>query len=207
MNWCKERGYITNSPIDVLSMPAPILSRDRVLSEGELKKFLAYFNSEPSKDFHVIVTLLLLRGQRRNEIGHLCKSWVGKEAITFPASFTKNKREHVLPLGALAKEVLKIPTHEGDFVFGREWNYWNKPKRWLDEGCGVSGWVLHDLRRTCATGMADLGVQPHIIERVLNHASGIVSGVSATYNRATYQKEMLEALTKWEDYIVKLSTG
>ena len=66
-------------------------------------------------------------------------------------------------------------------------------------------WRLHDLRRTCATGMAELGVQPHIIEAVLNHVSGHKGGVAGIYNRAKYADEMRTALQRWADYLDKIT--
>jgi integrase len=76
----------------------------------------------------------------------------------------------------------------------------------LDEKLGdaVADWVLHDLRRTAATRMAELGVQPHIIEAVINHVSGHKGGVAGIYNRATYDKEKREALNLWAEHVMAL---
>jgi hypothetical protein len=60
------------------------------------------------------------------------------------------------------------------------------------------------LRRTCATGMADIGIQPYIIEAVLNHVSGHKAGVAGIYNRATYAEEKADALQRWADYVDRL---
>ena len=65
---------------------------------------------------------------------------------------------------------------------------------WLNEAIGVKEWTIHDLRRTAATRMADSGVQPHIIEAVLNHVSGHKGGIAGVYNRAAYEPEKREAL-------------
>jgi hypothetical protein len=62
-------------------------------------------------------------------------------------------------------------------------------------------WRVHDLRRTAATGMADIGVQPHIIEAVLNHISGHKGGVAGVYNRSAYGPERREALDKWAAHV------
>ena len=69
---------------------------------------------------------------------------------------------------------------------------------------GMAPWTIHDLRRTCATGMAELAVPPHIIEAVLNHVSGHKAGVAGIYNRARYEGEMRAALERWADHIAKL---
>ena len=68
-------------------------------------------------------------------------------------------------------------------------------------------WTIHDLRRTVATGMAELGVQPHIIEALLNHVSGHKGGVAGIYNRATYDKEKREALNLWGEHVLSVIEG
>jgi hypothetical protein len=64
---------------------------------------------------------------------------------------------------------------------------------------------VHDLRRTVATNLAGLNVQPHVIERVLNHSNGILGGVAGIYNRFGYQDEMREALNLWADTIKEIT--
>jgi integrase len=67
--------------------------------------------------------------------------------------------------------------------------------------CDVKNWTLHDLRRTVATGMADIGIQSHIIEAVLNHISGHKAGVAGVYNRSTYANEKRAALDAWANHL------
>jgi integrase len=91
----------------------------------------------------------------------------------------------------------------GDKGFGD----WSGSKAALDAALkGVAEWRLHDLRRTCATGMAELGILPHIIEAVLNHVSGHRAGVAGIYNRARYSDEMRSALQKWADHIDQITS-
>ena len=80
-------------------------------------------------------------------------------------------------------------------------------KHAFDKECGVSGWTLHDLRRTFSTYLADLDVLPHIVERLLNHVSGEISEVAAIYNRSRYARPMREAIEKWEGYLAALGVG
>ena len=68
-------------------------------------------------------------------------------------------------------------------------------------------WVLHDLRRTAATGMAEIGIAPHIVEAVLNHVSGARAGVAGTYNRAQYLPEKTAALKRWVVHVQGLAAG
>ena len=130
---------------------------------------------------------------------------------TLPAEFTKNKREHVVPLTALAVSLLEqAPRLSDTLVFpargrnDRAFSGWSKSKRRLDDASGVTGWTLHDIRRTVATGMARLGVAQHVVERVLNHASGTFAGVAGVYNRFGYLPEMRDALERWEKHVLAL---
>src|SRR5262249_38195107 len=74
-------------------------------------------------------------------------------------------------------------------------------------GDQAAKWHLHDLRRTCATGMADIGVQPHVIEATLNHISGHKVGVAGIYNRSSYDREVKAALALWADHVRALAEG
>jgi integrase len=158
------------------------------------------------------VRLLLLTGQRRNEIGKLQWSEVdlARGMIVLPPERTKNSREHSLPLSRQAQAILECLPHRNTtgFLFGkRGFSDWDRGKQELDQRLGIAPYRLHDLRRTCATGMAELGVQPHIIEAVLNHVSGHKGGVAGIYNRAKYEGEMRDALTKWADHVEALIVG
>jgi integrase len=84
---------------------------------------------------------------------------------------------------------------------------WDKGKQSIDEGSGVTGWRRHDLRRTVATRMADIGVQPHIIEAVLGHYSGHRAGVAGVYNRSPYEREIKAALATWHDHLRAIIAG
>jgi hypothetical protein len=84
---------------------------------------------------------------------------------------------------------------------------WDKGKQSIDEGSGVTGWRRHDLRRTVATRMADIGIAPHIIEAVLGHHGGFRAGVAGVYNRSPYEREVRNALGLWEDHLRTIIAG
>jgi integrase len=94
-----------------------------------------------------------------------------------------------------------------DHLFGARSSHgfsdWGHAKADLDRrlGAAVGAWRIHDLRRTAATRMADLGVAPHIIEAVLNHHSGHRAGVAGIYNRSSYDREVRSALAMWADHV------
>jgi integrase len=93
----------------------------------------------------------------------------------------------------------------GDAAF--KYSSWAYAKDLLDNRAGVTGWVIHDIRRSVATGMADIGIQPHIIEAVLNHVSGHKSGVAGIYNRANYAAEKAAALARWDEHVASIVGG
>jgi integrase len=188
-------------------------SRDRVLTDTELKPI---WKACADDDYGSVLKLLILTGQRAKEISDLRWDEVHDEQIIFPGDRTKNGRQHVVPLSDAAKDILsKIPSKDRRCVFGRDdsgFQGWDKAKGRIDARIAESEkplahWTPHDLRRTVATRMADLGVQPHIIEAVLNHVSGHKSGVAGIYNRATYDKEKREALNLWAEHVMALVEG
>ena len=103
-----------------------------------------------------------------------------------------------------------VPRLNPELVFparGRETEIvsgFSKIKRKFDELVDADDWTFHDLRRTAATGMARLGVAPHIVERILNHSSGTFAGVAGVYNRFEYSPEMRAGLETWAAHVEKL---
>jgi integrase len=189
-------------------------SRDRVLSDAELRAIWAACLDDYSG---AIIKLLMLTGQRVNEIAALRWDEVHDDQIVLPAERTKNYRAHVVPLSDAAKAILTAFNGKGRIcVFGRDDTGFQglgyaKPR--LDariaeaNGKLLPHWTPHDLRRTVATRMVDLGVQPHIVEAVLNHVSGHKGGVAGIYNRATYDREKREALNLWAEHVMAMLEG
>jgi integrase len=203
-SWLIREGLIDVNPVAGTGKANEGPSRDRVLTQMELAEIWR----AATGTFGDIIRLLLLTGQRRNEIGFLRWSEIdfARGMIVFPAERTKNKLKHELPLTHQALAILQERQRQSDYVF-REFN-WYRGKLALDAGLkGVASWRIHDLRRTAATGMAELGVQPHIIEAVLNHVSGHKGGVAGIYNRAKYSGEMRDALQRWADHLDKITKG
>jgi integrase len=185
--------------------------RERQLSDAELS---AIWNAAPASDYGRIVRLLMLTAQRRDEIGSLSWSEIeppddpAKALIALPAARTKNGRPHDVPLSRPALAILEDCTQRGtrDLVFGEGlggYSGWSRSKDAIDKAAKLkTPWTLHDLRRTAATRMADLGVQPHVIEAILNHVSGHKSGVAGIYNRSTYATEKRAALDLWANHVL-----
>ena len=200
-SWAIREGYdIPANPVAGTNRPDEPPSRARVLSDSELAAICANL---PANAFGDIVRLLVLTAQRREEIGAL--RWeevdLARGAIVLGPERTKNRRTHELPLADAALAIISAQPRRSAFVFGRRYANWSDPKAALDAASGVRGWRLHDIRRTAATRMVELGVLPHVIEAVLNHVSGHRAGVAGIYNRATYAKEMREALERWAEHV------
>ena len=212
--WSMGQGLAEANPVIGTNQLKTPPSRDRVLNDGELA---AIWRACGDDDFGRIVRLLVLTGQRRSEVGGM--TWdeldLDRSTWTIPAQRTKNGRQHTLPLSASAVSVIEaIPQRvDRDCLFGARgtggFNSWATAKAALDARLGgeVAKWTLHDIRRSCATHMANLGVQPHIIECVLNHHGGFRAGVHGTYNRNPYFAEMKMALQIWSDRVRTLVEG
>ena len=219
-NWAMREGFdIPANPVFGTNRPAEPKSRQRVLTDNELAEI---WPARRDDDHGRIIKLLALTGQRRDEVGGMRWSEIdeGKKLWTIASPRTKNHREHMVPLSnsALALIAASPRRADRDYVFGegprrngghhRGFSGWSKAKAALDQRIleirqradpkpKCLPWRLHDLRRTCATVMADrLGVSPYIVEAVLNHVSGHKAGVAGVYNRAKYEAEMRHALQR-----------
>ena len=212
--WAMREGIrLPEGNVAALTNKREEKSRDRVLSDAELRTI---WSACLDDDYGAILKLLTLTGQRAGEIAELRWDEVGDEQIRLPANRTKNGRAHSVPLTEPVKMILSRFNRDGRAcVFGRVdtgFNGWHNCKQALNARIAAAGkplaeWKPHDLRRTAATRMAELGVQPHIVEAVLNHVSGHKGGVAGIYNRATYDKEKRQALELWAEHIMATVEG
>ena len=207
--WAMGEGLAAANPV-INTNRREEKTRDRVLSEAELRTIWLSLEDD---DYGVIVKILILTGQRLNEIAGLRWSEIGKGAITLPAERTKNGRPHEVPIAKTVAALLKSrdKVDDRDLIFGRSagpFSGWSKAKAALDARAGaLKHWTLHDLRRTAATGMAGIGIQPHVIEAVLNHVSGHKGGIAGIYNRAQYSAEKAQALARWDEHVSAIVKG
>jgi len=216
--WALGEGLADLNPVIGSNAP-PTQKRDRVLSDIELAEIWRACSDD---DHGRIVKLLLLSGQRRGEIGGL--RWTEldlDEALwRLPPERVKNGLPHEVALAPLALAIIGARNGERDLLFGRGPNGfsgWGKPKEALDARIAkvrkeagtkpMLEWVVHDLRRAFASGLGDLGVQPHVIEAALNHISGHKRGVAGTYNRSPYAREVRAAMLLWDGHIRGLLGG
>jgi integrase len=211
--WSLDRGMIEINPIAGLKPPTKERSRDRILTDEEISRF---WNAAEKfgYPFGLLLKLLFLTAQRRGEVTNMRWSQIDfvRAVWVIPAENAKNGQAHDVPLSEMALQIIRaLPRFIGsDFVFTTTGTSpvsgFGRLKRNLDVDMGSSGWRLHDLRRTAASGMARLGVAPHVIEKVLNHISGQISGVAAVYNRHGYETEKRQALNDWAKHVQGLCT-
>ncbi|MBX4948403.1 site-specific integrase [Rhizobium binae] len=227
-NWCLERGILEVSPMGGLKPPATVEARDRVLSDSELR-WAWQAADQIGWPFGPLFKMLAVTAQRKEEVAGAFRAEfdlkADKPVWIVPPARAKNGREHLVPMTPLAISLVEtLPvinaskllfTTNGETTVGG----FSKAKERLDAGMlkiarreaeergddpgevNIAPWVLHDFRRTAASGMAALGVQPHVIEAVLNHKSGTIKGVAAVYNRYDYDQEKRSALIHWETHV------
>jgi integrase len=211
--WGMGEGLCGANPVIGTNKPKAAKPRDRVLSDQELA---AIWREAGNDDFGRIVKLLILTGQRRTEVGGMQWQEVefDKATWTIPAGRTKNGRQHVLPLPPLALDIIaSTPRIVGrDYLFGPRaagFTSWNRPKQMLDARLSdqIKPWTLHDLRRTFATRLCDLGIAPHVVEQILNHRSGHRGGIVGVYNHSRYEREVKAAVELWDKHIRTIASG
>jgi integrase len=220
-NWAIREGLVENNPAVNTNRATEEKSRDRVLTDDELRLVLTCAGDD---QYGAIVRLLAITGQRREEVGALRWSEIDGTRWLIPADRTKNGLPHDVPLSEQAVAVVDRCHRraERDLVYGIRggpFSGWSKAKAQLDaritaerrksnlKAKPMPPWVLHDLRRTVATRMGDLGVQPHVVEAILNHVSGHKAGVAGVYNRSAYAEEKRAALELWGKHIDALCGG
>ena len=206
LRWCVGRAVLDQSPAEGVPLPAKEVARDRVLDDQELVQVILAAR-KIGGPYGGIVELLALTGQRREEVARL--TWqeldLERRVWTIPKSRTKNGKAHVVHLSDQSLAVLKRAYRQGPLVLSKlgtkPFQEFSRAKRLLDELSGVSEWRLHDLRRTCVSGMARLGVAPHVADKILNHQSGTISGVAAVYQRHEFLAERRAALDLWGAHV------
>jgi integrase len=206
--WCVGRAIIDFSPADGITSNYRQISRDRVLTDDELAAIIIAARKMESP-YGGIIELLALTGQRRNEVSSLRWDELDEQSRTWsiPGSRTKNKKAHIVHLSEQAWRVVE-GRPRGTYVFAttgtKPFSAFAKGKSAIDQLCGISGWRVHDLRRTVVSGMARLGVPPHVADKILNHQAGAISGVAAVYQRHEFLAERKEALNRWGAHVTHI---
>jgi integrase len=213
-NWALQRGMIDMSPVVQIEKPAEDRRRDRILSPEEIRAVWSAAG-DLGYPYRQFFRMALVLGQRREEIARWRWAEINEaEGVwTLASDRTKAGRAHVVPLPALAGEILgEAPRGPGGWIFttlgDRPISGYSAAKTRLDRAVArtraeageldVAHWTIHDLRRTVGTGLGKLGTPRFIIARVLNHADHTVTGI---YDRYEYLTEKRHALEVWSEYL------
>jgi integrase len=210
-NWLCERDIVPASPCAGVKRPSQETARDRVLSDDEIVKLWAACETIGGTAGPAI-KLLLLTGQRCGEVVGMRRSEISADVWTLSAERTKNHQKHQVPLSAQALAIIEaVPAIDEDFVFTTSVSQrlaMGRAKTLLDAQMQLRDpWVIHDLRRTVATGLQKLGVRVEVTEAVLNHKGGSFKGVIGIYQRHQYAVEKRAALERWAARVQGLVTG
>jgi integrase len=235
--WAMGEGLTEMNPVIAARKVEYDGRRERVLSDDELVRIWRACEPENfprNGNFGRVIKMLILTGARRKEITGMTRGEIDLDegVWTLPAERAKNNRKHILPLSPPAYAILKELLEQKRWN-GREWasdrfifssfgsmNV-NRPRDALYKQSGTSDWWLHDIRKTVATGMGNLGIAPHVISCVLNHVSvfrmdlqgmtvnvqGPRAGITGKYNLSPYFREKQQALNSWAEHVMALVEG
>jgi len=208
-----EGEVITVNPAAGIKRPTKEKSRERILSPAEIKALHDALTTVGSPIAGAAL-LMLYTGQRRSECAGLAHSEIEGDVWLLPGTRTKNKRAHAVPLSTQMRELIaQQPVKPGGpFVFSYDGSHaiggFDRLKTEVDAVMKPEKpWTWHDLRRTVASGLAGLGVQLPVIEKILNHASGSFAGIVGVYQQHDFAAEKAHALQRWADHIGRIVRG
>ncbi len=210
--WGVERGLLSQNPCMGVPTIGKETRRDRTLTDQEVRTL---WQALPGGDFGDILKLLLLLGQRRSEVADMAWSELDfdKAEWVIPAERSKNHKPHSVPLPEAALAILKGRRRRPDrsYVFGvgRRGGFsgFGACKGRLDKATGLPPWVVHDLRRTAATGLQRLGIRLEVTEALLNHVSGSRGGIVGVYQRYGFETEKRAAIEAWAAHLLGVVEG
>jgi integrase len=207
LKWAERRAFVRVGTAD-LEPPAKVGKRERVITGDELRAIWPHLTGKHGQ----VIQWLLLTGCRLNEAAGMPTCEITGDIWTIPAARTKNGRPRTVPLPRQATALLHVVSsgEPQSLVFpskrGGLLGNWDRETKRLHRLSSTSGWHRHDLRRTVATLLGDLGFAPHVVSVVLGHAH-IADGATAIYARSRYQQEHREALQALADEIDRIVTG
>jgi integrase len=205
--WLADRDVIAASPCVGIAAPTRETPRERVLSDAELRRLwlAAEAIGGPAG---ACIKLLILTGQRRGEIAGLRWSEVDGDLLVLPSERMKGRQAHIVPLSAQAAAIIASMPRIGERVFNAYVGNFDRIKQDFDTRMGdTPKWVIHDVRRSVASGMAKIGIAVPVIEKLLAHRSGTFRGVVGTYQRHSFLPETANAVQRWADHIDRLVGG
>jgi integrase len=229
--WAQRQRLVEANPCRGVPRPAGAVTRDRVLGSDEIRWFWQACDAADAprtphapRPFRALLRLLLLTGQRLDEVAGMTREELHADGMwRLPGSRTKNRKAHLVVLPPPAQDLIESMPGDTGFMFTTTGmspvSGWSRMKRRLDAAmleiarqerganAMIPAWRLHDLRRTCITGMVELGIRPEVVELAVNHISGHRAGVAGTYNKAELLPERRAALERWAIHVEGLVLG
>ena len=225
-NWALQRGIIDASPVASIKAPLAERSRDRILTDDEVRWFWKACDLV-GYPFGRLAQMLLLTGQRRREVAGLSYAEIDftNRLWVIPGVRTKNGDPHEVPLSLRALSIIemapRIQTDKGYVFTTRAEKHvkgYSQAKAAIDRAilavaceesptAEIPRWTFHDLRRTAASGMARLGIDLPVIEKILNHSSGSFAGIVGVYQRHSFSDEKRKALEAWASFVMSVVEG
>jgi len=231
-SWALDRAVLEVHPFLMMARPNKEVSRERTLSESEIKLFWENLdNCRMSDQIKRALKLILVTGQRPGEIIGMHRNEIDGDWWEIPATRSKNKQAHRVFLTATAKQLIgdvtgfifESPLHPANLLksppdFGKHYevrtmtrdikqNLPHIPESKVEDRLQIPRFVPHDLRRTAATRWAEMEVSGDMIDRLQNHITKQKQGVGHIYNRYSYNKEKQMVLEQWERKLNSIITG
>ncbi|TPL90923.1 DUF4102 domain-containing protein [Mesorhizobium sp. B2-3-13] len=237
IRWARGRGDLDQNLVEGMRKPTETVERDRVLSVDEIRTMWgALADADMRESTRRVIRLCLVTAQRVGEVCGITVDELDLDAAlwTIPPTRSKNKREHAVPLSPMAVKIIRDQLADVKALAerkGRAMPAFVLPgpgarapvtgaaiakaikreevmKRGTATILGVEPWTSHDLRRSAATHMEELGISPFIIGHVLNHVSATKASItSRVYARYDYMREKREALELWADRLAGIVRG
>src|SRR5262249_13850779 len=205
LTWAAREGLIETNAAAFTNKNAET-SRDATCTSSEWAKIGRALPAE--SDYGDILKLLILTGQRATEIADLRWNEVDfdREVVELPPWRVKNNSRHIIPMSPMVCAVLKARPQNGrDFVFGTGqggFSGWSHSKARLDAALKIEPpWVVHDIRRGVASGLAACGIPVEVVERILNHRGGVFGGIVSVYQKHDFLDEARNALRRWAEHV------
>lgn len=237
LRWAKARGDLDDNFVDGMRKPTEMTERERVLSADEIRTMWAGLPEAAMREStRRVIRLCLVTGQRVGEVAGMTRDELDlvNRVWTIPAERSKNKREHTVPLSDMAVSIIGDQLADVEALAERKdrgavpWVFPGPGARAAMTGAavakaikreetikrgkatiiGIEPWTPHDLRRTAATHMEEIGISPFIIGHVLNHVSVTKASItSRVYARYDYAREKREAMDLWADRLAAIIEG
>ena len=208
MGWCAGQAVLDQSPAEGVPLPTKEVARDRVLDDTELTQVIFAARKIGGPYGAIVEFWRSPDSGAKKSLAFIGRSWTWLNGFGRSLKHAQRmpKRTSSTCRAGIGRAETRRPARAACLhaVGTKSFQDFTHAKRRLDQLSGVTGWRLHDLRRTCVSGMARLGVAPHVADKILNHQVGTISGVAAVYQRHEFLAERRAALDLWGAHVDRI---